>query len=60
MKKDKTNISNKHLFSVAYLGKDEFGEIVQSIEIMAKNSEDAMKLIEDISNSREIYSAIKI
>ena len=50
----------KRLFSVTYLGKDERGEIVKSIEIMAESSDHAMKMIKDVSNSREIYSAIEI
>ena len=51
---------SKRLFSVTFLGKDERGEIVKAIEVMAENSEYAMDLIKQISMSREIYSAIAV
>jgi hypothetical protein len=50
---------SRRLFLVTFLGKDERGEIVKGIEVMADSSEDAMNLIKEISISREIYSAIE-
>ena len=71
MNTDKTSIENesqpsclgavsRRLFLVTFLGKDERGEIVKGIEVMADSSEDAMNLIKEISMSREIYSAIDV
>ncbi len=51
---------NRRLFLVTFLGKDECGEIVKGIEVMAENSEQAMDLIKQVSMSSEIYSAIDI
>ena len=51
---------SRRLFLVTFLGKDELGEIVKGIEVMAHSSEDAMNLIKEISMSREIYSAIDV
>ena len=51
---------SRRLFLVTFLGKDERGEIVKGIEVMADSSEDAMNLIKEISMSREIYSAIDV
>lgn len=51
---------SRRLFLVTFLGKDECGEIVKGIEVMADSSEDAMNLIKEISMSREIYSAIDV
>ena len=55
-------INNNHfgMFLVSFLGKDERGEIVKGIEVMADSSEDAMNLIKEISISRDIYSAIDV
>ena len=50
---------SKRLFLVTFMGRDEQGEIVKGIEIMANGSEDAINLIKEISMSREIYSAIE-
>ena len=51
---------SRRLFLVTFLGKDERGEIVKGIEVMAESSEDAINLIKEISMSREIYSAIDV
>jgi hypothetical protein len=51
---------SRRLFLVTFLGKDERGEIVKGIEVMADSSEDAMNLIKEISMIREIYSAIEV
>jgi hypothetical protein len=51
---------SRRLFLVTFLGKDERGEVVKGIEVMADSSEDAMNLIKEISMSREIYSAIDV
>ena len=51
---------SRRLFLVTFLGKDEHGEIVKGVEIMAESSENAMNLIKEISMSREIYSAIDV
>ena len=51
---------SRRLFLVTFLGKDERGEIVKGIEVMADSSENAMNLIKEISMSREIYSAIDV
>ena len=55
------NIANvsKRLFMVSYLGKDEMGEIVKGVEIVAESEEHAMRLIKEVNNTREIYSAIE-
>lgn len=53
-------VVSRRLFLVTFLGKDEYGEIVKGIEVMADSSEDAMNLIKEISMSREIYSAIEV
>jgi hypothetical protein len=71
MSADKTPLENesqpsclgavsRRLFLVTFLGKDERGEIVKGIEVMADSSEDAMNLIKEIQISREIYSAIDV
>lgn len=52
--------TNKRLFLVTFLGKDERGEIVKGIEVMADSPEDAMNLIKEISVSKEIYSAVEV
>jgi hypothetical protein len=51
---------SRRLFLVSFLGKDERGEIVKGIEVMAVSSEQAMDLIKQVSISREIYSAIDV
>jgi len=51
---------SRRLFLVTFLGKDERGEIVKGIEVMAENSEQAIDLIKQVSISREIYSAIDV
>jgi hypothetical protein len=51
---------SRRLFLVSFLGKDERGEIVKGIEVMAESSEQAMDLIKQVSISREIYSAIDV
>ncbi len=53
----KLNIDDvsKRLFSVSYLGRDERGEIVKGVEIVAESEEHAMRLIKEINNTREIY-----
>jgi hypothetical protein len=51
---------SRRLFLVTFLGKDERGEIVKGIEVMAESSEQAMDLIKQVSMSREIYSAIDV
>ena len=71
MNTDKTSLENesqpsclgavsRRLFLVTFLVKDEYGEIVKGVEIMAESSENAMNLIKEISMSREIYSAIDV
>jgi len=51
---------SRRLFLVTFLGKDERGEIVKGIEIMAESSKQAMDLIKQVSMSKEIYSAIDV
>lgn len=51
---------SRRLFLVTFLGKDELGEIVKGIEVMAETSEQAMDLIKQVSMSREVYSAIDV
>ena len=51
---------SRRLFLVSFLGKDERGEIIKGIEVMAESSEQAMDLIKQVSKSREIYSAIDV
>lgn len=60
VKKIRLDAVSRRLFLVAFLGKDERGEIVKGIEVMADSSEDAMNLVNEISMSREIYSAIEV
>lgn len=60
VKGDRVEAVSRRLFLVTFLGKDERGEIVKGIEVMADSSEDAMDLIKEISMSSEIYSAIDV
>lgn len=53
------NVS-KRLFLVTFLGKDERGEIVKGIEVMAESSEQAIDLIKQVSISSEIYSSVGV
>ena len=50
----------RRLFLVTYLGTDEKGDIVKGVEIMAKNSKEALQLIAEVSKSKEVYSAIEV
>ncbi len=50
----------RRLFSVTFLGADEYGYIVKSIEVMAESSDEAMDLVSQVSKSSEIYSALEI
>ena len=53
-------MKDKKIFSVAYLGKDERGEIIKSIEVLAESSEKALEQVMEVSKSRTIYSAIEV
>lgn len=53
-------IFNEKLFLVSFLGNDERGDIVKGIKVFANSSEEAMDLIKQVNNSREVYSAIEI
>jgi len=60
MEPERENQKRIRIFNVTFRGKDERGEIIKGIDVVAESSEQAMDLIRQVSASNEIYSPIEV
>jgi len=51
-----SEVGKVRIFNITFRGKDERGEIIKGIDVVAESSEQAMDLIRQVSASNEIYS----
>jgi len=60
MEPERENQKRIRIFNVTFRGKDERGEIIKGIDVVAESSEQAMDLIRQVSASNEIYSPLQV
>jgi hypothetical protein len=51
---------SKRSFAVSYMGKDEHGDIIKSIEVVEENESKAIEKVLEVNRSRDIYGAVEV